>query len=69
VNLLDENTHTIKKNTEALSVTSKDNLKVNAPETNYMFMSREQNAEQSHNTKIVNNFKVIHPSYAVNQII
>ena len=69
VNLLGENTHTIKKSTEALLVISKeDNLEVNAPETNYMFMSCEQNVGQSHNTKIGNNFKVIHPSRAVNQM-
>jgi hypothetical protein len=64
VNLLGENIHTVKKNTEALSATSKDNPEVNAPETNYIFMNREQNAEQSHNTKITNNFKinVLHPT-------
>jgi len=68
VNLLGENTHTIKKRTEALLVISKeDNLEVNAPETNYMFMRCEQNAGQNHNTKIANNFKVIHPSCAVSQ--
>lgn len=61
--------HIQKKNTEAFLVTSKeDNLEVNTPETNYTFMSCEQNAGQSHNTKIANNFKVIHPSCAVNQM-
>jgi len=68
VNLLGENTHTIKKSTDALIVISKvDNLEVNTPETTYMFISCEQNAGQSHNTKIANNFKIIYPSCAVNQ--
>ena len=69
MNLLGENTHTIKKSKEALLVISKeDNLEVNAPETNYMFMSCEEKAGQSHNTKTVNNFKDIHPSCAINQM-
>jgi hypothetical protein len=45
VNLLGENIYTIKKNTEALSVTSKDKPEVNAPETNYILMNCEQNAD------------------------
>ena len=46
---------TTKKNTEALAVASKETgLEVNAGKTKYMFMSREQNAGQSHNMTIEN---------------
>jgi len=51
-NLLSEKIHTV-RNTEALLVASeKNDLEVNAEETKYMLISREQNAEQSHRTKI-----------------
>ena len=48
------NTHTIKKNTEALLVGSKKigRLEVNADKTKYIIMSQDQNAGQSHNIKI-----------------
>jgi hypothetical protein len=43
--------HTIKRKTEALVVTRKEiRLEVNADNTNYMVMSRDQNAG-SHNIK------------------
>ena len=44
--------HTIKENTEALVVASKETgLEVNADKTKYMIMSRDQNMGQSHNIK------------------
>ena len=47
--------HTIKENTEAVVVASKEiGLEVNADKTKYMVMSRDQNAGQSHNIKIDN---------------
>jgi len=47
-----ENIYTIKKNTEALSVTMKeDGLEKSAQKTVYIFMSHYQNAEQNHNKK------------------
>ena len=47
--------HTIKENTEALVVASKETgLEVNADKTKYMIMSRDQNMGQSHNIKIDN---------------
>ena len=36
------------KNKEALFVTSKNSLQTNVEKTKYMFMHREQNAEQKH---------------------
>jgi len=45
VNITGRSIHTIKKNTEALEVTSKKiGLDVNADKTEYMIMSRDQNA-------------------------
>ena len=47
--------HTKKKNTEALVIASKETgLEVNADETKYMVMSRDQNAGRSHIIKIDN---------------
>jgi hypothetical protein len=47
--------HTIKKNTEALAVTSKDiSLEVNAEKTKCMVMSRDQQAATNHNIQIGN---------------
>jgi len=41
--------HTIKENTEALIVASKEiGLEVNADKTKYMVMSQDQNAGQNH---------------------
>jgi hypothetical protein len=55
VNILGGSVHAIKKNTEALVVTSKEiGLEVNAEKTKYMVMSRDQNAGQNHNIKIDN---------------
>ena len=49
-NILGRNIHKIKKNTEALVITSKEiGLEVNAD--NYMVMSRDQNAGRSHDIK------------------
>jgi len=46
------NVHSIKKNAEALGMTSKNNRQeVNADETKYIIMSPEQNAGRSHNVK------------------
>jgi hypothetical protein len=45
--------HTIKKNTEALVVASKQmELEVNADKTKYMVTSQDQNAGRRHNIKI-----------------
>ena len=47
--------HTTKENAEGLIVASKEiGLEVNADETKYMVMSRDQNAGQSHSMKIDN---------------
>ena len=57
VNILGEGLHTIKENAEALVVASKEiGLEVNAVKTKYMVMFRDQNAGQSHSTKIGNIF-------------
>jgi uncharacterized protein YbcV (DUF1398 family) len=48
VNILGGNIHTIRKNTEALVITSKEmGLEVNAEKTKYMVMCRDQNAGQN----------------------
>jgi len=55
VNILGGSVHTMKENTEALIVASKETgLEVNADKTKYMAMSRDQNAGQSHNMKTDN---------------
>jgi hypothetical protein len=55
VNILGGSIHTVKKNTEALVVASKETgLEVNAEEGKYMVMSRDQNAAHNHNIKIDN---------------
>jgi len=52
VNILGRSVHTIKKNTEPVVVASKEiGLEVNADETKYMVMSRDQNTGRSHNIK------------------
>jgi hypothetical protein len=48
----------IKKNAEDLVIVSKGiGLEVHAEKTNYTVMSRNRNAGQNHNTKIVNPLK------------
>jgi hypothetical protein len=55
VNKLGGSVHTLKKNTEALVVASKETgLEVNVDKTKYMVMSRDQNAGRSHNIRIDN---------------
>jgi hypothetical protein len=55
VNILGGSVHTINKKAEALVVASKENgLEEDAAKTKYMVMSRDQNAERSHNIKIDN---------------
>jgi len=45
VNILSRSLYTVKKNTEALLVASKETgLEVNGDKTKYMVMSRDQNA-------------------------
>ena len=49
VNMLGGNVHTIKENTETLVVASKETrLEVTCNKTNYMVMSRDQNAGRSY---------------------
>jgi hypothetical protein len=53
VNLLGDNTDTIRKNTETLIDASKEvGLEVNKAKTKYMLLSRRQNAGQNHDIKI-----------------
>jgi hypothetical protein len=55
VNLLGDNTDTIKKNTETLTDSSKEvGLEVSAEKIKYMLLCRHQNAGQSCNIKIAN---------------
>jgi hypothetical protein len=55
VKMLGASVRTIKKNAEALIVTSKKiGLEVNAYKTKYMVMSRDQNAGRCHNKKTDN---------------
>jgi len=55
VNISGGSVHTIKKNTEALLVCSKQiGLEVNVNKTKYMVISRDQNTGRSHNIKIDN---------------
>jgi hypothetical protein len=55
VNILGGSIHTIRKNTEALVITSKYiGLEADAEKTKYMVMSRDQNAEQNSNIQIGN---------------
>jgi hypothetical protein len=58
VNILGGSMHSIKKNAEDLVIASKETgLEVNAEKTKYVVMSRNQNAGQNHNIKIVNPLK------------
>jgi hypothetical protein len=53
--MIDVGIHTIKKNIEALVITSKEiGLEINAEKTKYMVMSRDQNAGQNGNIQICN---------------
>ena len=54
VNLLGDNTETIKKNTQTIIDTSKEEvgLKVNTERTKYMLPSHHQNAGQIHDIKM-----------------
>jgi hypothetical protein len=55
VNLLGDNTDTIKKITETLNCTIKEvGPEVNVKKTKYMLLSRHQNAGQNHDIKITN---------------
>ena len=55
INILEGSIHTVKENTEALIVASKEiGLEVNADKTKYMVMSQDQNAGQSHSMKLDN---------------
>ena len=55
VNVLGGSIHTTKKNTVALVVASKETgIEVNADKTNYVVMSRDQNAGRSHIIKTAN---------------
>ena len=55
VNILGGSLHTVRETAEALIVASKEiGLEVNADKTKSMVMSRDQNAERSHNMKIDN---------------
>jgi hypothetical protein len=53
VNILGESVLAVKENTEAsVAATKEIGLKVNADNTKYMVMSRDQNAGQNHSIKI-----------------
>ena len=55
VNVLGGSVRTVKENTEAFLVASKETgLKVSADKSKYMIMSRNQNVGQSHTTKTGN---------------
>ena len=55
VNILGGSIHTIRKNTDALLIASKEiGLEVNAEKTKYMVMSRDQNAGQNGNIQTGN---------------
>jgi hypothetical protein len=55
VNILGGSVHTVKGNTEALVVATKEiGLEVNVYKTKYMVMSRDQNAWRSHSMKTDN---------------
>jgi hypothetical protein len=55
VNILGRSVPTIKENAEALVETSKETgLEIITDKSNYMVMSRDQNAGRSQNTKIKN---------------
>jgi hypothetical protein len=57
VNILEGSVHTVKENTEALVVATKDiGLEVNADKTKYMVMSWDRNAGFGHSVKIDNSF-------------
>jgi hypothetical protein len=53
-NILGGSRHVIKKNTETLVVASKEiGLEVNADKTKHLVMSTDQNAEGSHDVKLI----------------
>ena len=55
INTLGESVHTIKKNTEASVVASREpSLEVDAEKTEYMAVSRNKNAGQNHKIKTGN---------------
>jgi hypothetical protein len=55
VNILGGSIHTIRKNTDALLIASKEiGLEVNAEKTKYMVMSQDQNAGRNGNIQIGN---------------
>jgi hypothetical protein len=55
VKILGGSLHTVKENTEALVVTTKETeLEVNVDKTKYMVVSRERNAGRGHSVKIDN---------------
>jgi hypothetical protein len=56
VNILSGSLHSVEKKTDAVKVASKDTkLEVTADKTQYMVMSRDQNAGRIHNIKSDNN--------------
>jgi len=56
VNILGGSVHTVKENTEALVVATKETgLEVNADKTKYMVMSRDRNAGRGDSVKTDNN--------------
>ena len=55
LNILGESIHTVKENAEALvAATSEIGLEVIADKTEYMVVSRDQNAERIHSVRIDN---------------
>jgi hypothetical protein len=54
VNILGGSVHTVKENAKAFLVAAKEiGLEVNAGKSKHMVMSRDQDAERSHNVKLI----------------
>jgi hypothetical protein len=54
VNLLGDNTDTIKKNKTLIDTSKEVGVQVNAEKANYMLLSRHQTAGQNHDIKVAN---------------
>jgi hypothetical protein len=59
VNLLGNNTDTIKKNTESTDASKEVGLEVNTEKTKYMLLSCQQNSRQNHDMKTPNRSNIL----------